>query len=1083
MKKKRKSVAKQIEALHLPLDTNGPLVTLSQDQSSIYKTLVDMAGDGIILLDPQGNILLANKRTEQIGGYSREEIIGCNYAQFLCPESVENMTADLKILLKGGILSDRQVEIRSKRGEKVSLEVSASSIRQDDEIVGFLAIVRDITRRKEVEQEILRQSSLFERQAEEMTSLYNIGVAVASSLDPDEVLNQIYEQVHRLKKVSTFFIALYDKEENRLDFEIFVDKGEHLPKFSRHITPGKGLTEWVVQRGQPLLIRDLQDQQTVPTEWITVGEPTRSWLGIPLMAKGKVIGAMSVQSYETNAFDQDDQQFFQAVANQAVLAIENARLYSAELQRSRESLALLDVAATVSSTLDLTQVLKRIARRTAEICNANRCSIFLLDKEGRKVLPLMSQFASGKADKRLWRIFKESYAEAVDDVPPFKQVIKERKPAIINDVTPADLPARWIEPFDIKSLALVPLTSRDRAIGLMALDYVQEGQHFTKEQVNRASTIGSQVAITIENARLFAEKERRISELASLNQIGRTLSSSLDLDQVLTFFMNSVNELFRVEAGSLLLIEGDELKFRVALGEKGDLVKPFSLKLGQGIAGVAAQEGKSLLVSDVSTDERYYPAIDAATGFVTKSILAVPMKLKEKVIGTIEVINPLKGEVFTEGDKELLEAIAASAAIAIDNARLHQETEHRLAEASTLYTLAKQLATSLDLNTIMETVVTLLRRVISCRGCCIFLLDEESQMLKIEAASGLKPKWREAARLKVGQGVAGRVVKEDHPLYIPDLRQEEDAIFFDPSVRSLLAVPLISRDKVIGALCIDDDTVDAFQASEGRLLTIVASQAAAAIENAQLYRGLQERAQELQRAYEELKELNRLKSEFVQNVSHELRTPLTYIKSYIELILEDREEPLPESYRDSLRIVAQKTDTTIRLVNDIISLQKTSMATLDIAPLSLSEIAQSCVQGVSTIAAEAGIELKTDIPPHLPLIPADHDQVEQVLNNLLDNAIKFSPNGGTITVRIRDEGDHLLTKITDTGIGIPADKLERVFERFYQVDGSTKRRFGGTGLGLAIVKRIVEAHGGNIWVESRLEEGSTFYFTLPKEAG
>jgi len=417
---------------------------------------------------------------------------------------------------------------------------------------------------------------------------------------------------------------------------------------------------------------------------------------------------------------------------------------------------------------------------------------------------------------------------------------------------------------------------------------------------------------------------------------------------------------------------------------------------------------------------------------------------------------------------------------AIENARLFNETQQRLAEVSTLYTVAQQTTTSLDLNEVLENIVSIIKRVLACRGCCIFLVDQETQELSIRAASGLSDKWRDEARLKVGEGISGQVAATGRPIYIPDTHSYPGFIFFDPTVRSLLAVPMTTKDRVIGTLNIDDTRVDAFTDDDGRLLSIAAAQAAVAIENAQLYKGLKERAEKLERAYNELKELDRLKSEFVQNVSHELRTPLTFVKAYVELLLDGTLGELNQRQRESLEIVAERTNTLTRLVRDIIALQQIERESLHLSLVNLGEIAQMALLGAEVTARQAGIVLKADIPSDLPLVPGDRDRLNQVFDNLLGNAIKFSPDGGEVTIRVWDAGDVVEASISDNGIGIPADELEKIFERFYQVDGSTTRRFGGTGLGLAIVKRIVEAHGGRVWAESEQGRGSTFFFTLPK---
>jgi signal transduction histidine kinase len=310
--------------------------------------------------------------------------------------------------------------------------------------------------------------------------------------------------------------------------------------------------------------------------------------------------------------------------------------------------------------------------------------------------------------------------------------------------------------------------------------------------------------------------------------------------------------------------------------------------------------------------------------------------------------------------------------------------------------------------------------------------------------------------------------------------KQEDFIFFDQSVRSLLTVPLTLQQRVIGALTVDSDRPEAFSESDERLLTIAATQAAIAIENARLYASLEQRAQNLAEAYAELKKADRIKDEVTQNVSHELRTPLTFVKSYVEVLLDGGAGPLSDEQRDYLTIVSEKTGVVTRLVNDIMALQQAEQSPARRSAVSLSELARKALRGCAATAEKNGIALVEFLPDDIPLIAGDQDKLLQVFDNLLGNAIKFSPEGGQITVTVEDTVTTVQASVADQGIGIPGDQHQLIFERFYQVDGSARRRFGGTGLGLAIVKGIVEAHDGQVWVESEPGRGSTFFFCIPK---
>jgi signal transduction histidine kinase len=480
-------------------------------------------------------------------------------------------------------------------------------------------------------------------------------------------------------------------------------------------------------------------------------------------------------------------------------------------------------------------------------------------------------------------------------------------------------------------------------------------------------------------------------------------------------------------------------------------------------------------VDDVSQDDRYVERVPGVC-----SALVVPLVAGDRVIGVIDAASSTPGAFGVE-DERLMTTVARQLAVAIENARLHQETERRLAEVSALYQLARQMNTSLDVQARLDAIVCSLQQALGCRACSIALLDSASSMLEIRAAAGIEGRWVRDFNLRLGQGVAGRVALEGRSIYVPDALEYEGFIFFDQSVRSLLAVPLRIQRRVIGTLSVDSDHPDAFSDADERLLTIAASQAAIAIDNARLYASLEQRAKNLVEVCTELQEADRLKEEMVQNVSHELRTPLTFVKGYVELLLAGDAGQLTDEQREYLEIVVEKTNTVTRLVSDIMFLQQADQLPQK-SPVSLVKIARQALRGCAATADQIGLILVDHMPAadDLPLVIGDEGRLHQVFDNLLGNAIKFSPEGGHITVGIEEVGSMLQASVSDQGVGVPKDQQERIFERFYQVDGSARRRFAGVGLGLTIAKRIVEAHGGKIWVESESGGGSTFYFTVPE---
>ncbi|MGB9880297.1 MAG: sensor histidine kinase, partial [Anaerolineae bacterium] len=293
-------------------------------------------------------------------------------------------------------------------------------------------------------------------------------------------------------------------------------------------------------------------------------------------------------------------------------------------------------------------------------------------------------------------------------------------------------------------------------------------------------------------------------------------------------------------------------------------------------------------------------------------------------------------------------------------------------------------------------------------------------------------------------------------------------------ITTAVALPLVVKGEKIGILGLAKEKKEhAFVRSDLELLSVLASQAAIAIQNARLFT-------RLRNAYEQLKELDRMKSDFISTVSHELRSPLHSISGYVQLLL-DGKAPDKATQQECLEIVYRQTQHLTNLINDLLDASRMESASLVLQkePVQMYLAVQEVLADLQPLAEQAQITLTNHLTPDLPVVFGDKERLKQVVRNLVHNAIKFTPKGGHVTISATVEPGRIVVSVQDDGIGIPAEALPRLFERFYQVDSSSTRRAGGTGLGLYICKQIVTAHGGEIWVKSQVGKGSTFSFTLP----
>ena len=571
---------------------------------------------------------------------------------------------------------------------------------------------------------------------------------------------------------------------------------------------------------------------------------------------------------------------------------------------------------------------------------------------------------------------------------------------------------------------------------------------------------------------------------AGLARVGHVLSSTLEPDKILHLILEQAVQVLGAVGGSLVLVDEQtaELVFELALGPTAGFLQGTRMPWGVGLVGEAAVTGQPLIVNDTAADPRWFSGYDDATDFVTQNILCAPMITRQQVIGVLEIVNKQDGSAFSEEEAELLFALASQAAAALINARLYAATRKQAEEVAALLDASQAVTSTPDLDQRLEIIGRKGLSLVNADGCTIFLLDDQAGILKPFISLYDYVDEMMKITLELGQGITGQVALSGEGRIVNQAHLHPDS-FHIPNTplepECILSVPLQVKGIIIGVMTLTQTGEQGFEPHDLELISSLGNQAAVAIENARLYSQLQERAETLQRAFDELAEMDRLRDELVQNMSHELRTPITFIKGYVSLVLDGDLGELSDKQRESLEIVSNKTEQLIRLVNDILTLQTLSPDTLRKEPVSPADLAKRAIAGATVAAQEAEVDINLDCPAELPLVMVDPARITQVLDNLLQNAIKFSSSGGVISIELQEGEEMVWMAVVDNGIGIPADRIGQIFNRFYQVDGSMTRRYGGVGLGLAICKQIVNAHGGKIRVESEEGAGSTFTFSIP----
>lgn len=762
-----------------------------------------------------------------------------------------------------------------------------------------------------------------------------------------------------------------------------------------------------------------------------------------------------------------------AVAQQMKAVHEPERVrHQARPQRHIDELtALHNIDLAITSTLSLDEVLQRVYEQVSGLMDVTTFYIGLYNKRKGK---LRISLVVDEGDRL------EPITLDVQTGSGFAGwVVRNRKPLWIDDWEREQdrLPVEGIaRGTPTQSLMVVPLLVKDELVGVISTQSY-EPHAFDEGHRRLFSSIASQVAIAVENARLFGQVNRRLKEMRLLQRIIVAASSTLDFDEVLNRTMETLQETLDIERMAFALPneEGTALIVHPSTaGFPSNAKGPRRLPMDESIVGRVYRSGRAVLFTDVSDVPSSLEGTPA-----TRTELAVPVRDGDDVVAVLNAESPVL-EDFDEDDLSLFSAAAAQLGVVLKNARLFEQTRHRLTETRVLQEVMRAAATSLDFDKVLERTVDTLHRMLGIEYLSFALPVEDGTALKLHPSQiGYAPEMTEM-RIPLRGSLAGRAYLSGEPQVIGDVRETDVYLEGAPEILSELNVPVRVAGRVVAVLNVESPRTNGFDHEDLHLFEAVAAQLGIVLENARLYETLQKQTAELSQAYEELKEVDRLRTELVQNVSHELRTPFTLVQGYIELLMAGDLGPLSERQREALLVIRRRVDTLQRRTRDLTTLDSLSRKKARSRPTSLLKAVRAALVDLQSRASKAGVRLSRELPDSLPPVMANKEHLIQAFTHLIENAVKFSPDGGTVTVRAWAEDGQSCVAVVDEGIGIEPQHLDHVFERFYQVDGSINRPFGGMGVGLAVVWEIVETYGGSVDVRSAPEAGSTFVVSLPQ---
>lgn len=883
---------------------------------------------------------------------------------------------------------------------------------------------------------------------------------LSAGLNPTRVYGAIHKATQKLMPSEAFVITQLDEITQQIFLVYAVDKTglqEHNP-----VPLGEGLSSHVIMTGTPVLASDISQLNELDAIHFGDPESIRSVLAVPLRIGGKIYGMLSAQSYQANAHTHQDQSMLEMLGAYAAAALENARLFEAEHQRNIELEALRLASLNLTSSLEAKEVLQLILQSTLSMVHAEDAHIFLYD--GKR----LSFGAARWLDQALAKPFSNPRPEGAT------YTVARSGEALVIPATKGH-PMFIDTPWD-SAIASFPLLIGELVVGVMNVAYHQP-HNFDENELRSLRLLADQAAIAIRNAELFESTQRQLQELKLLYSLALSGAEATDEEQLIKHATELIGQtLYPDNFGVLLLNDThDRLSLHGSYQCKIVTLHSQVIPIGHGITGKVAQHGIPIRAPDIRNEPSALRLNEDM-----RAELCVPLKVGQRIIGVINVESHIIGN-FTEDDERLLMTVANQLATGIEKARLFAEITRALDREQRLNEIARTISGALDMPTILNNVLRLATELIGADSAVLIMLSEEEDALPQPYVYNM-PGGGQNLSLSKETGITWHIIESNKSLVLSNYMEHPKAldVIKDIGAHAYIGVPVAVGGKTIGALQLFSSSSDVrFTQRDLGLIESIGLQTGIAIQNARHFAQASQRAAELASALTRLEELDQLKSEFIQNVSHELRTPLAIVRGYIELLTDGTLGDINPEQIDPINIISRRVDMLTHIVEDLTIILEVEGDRMRWEEIDIHAMTMASVSDFQMTVETAGLRLVSTIDPDTQPVYGDSVKLRRTLDNLIGNALKFTPNGGSITVRLIELGESVLIQVADTGIGIPRDKLERVFERFYQVDGSSRRRYGGTGLGLSLVKEITEAHNGSVSVESEENKGTTFSVEIP----
>lgn len=974
----------------------------------------------------------------------------------------------------------KTVKPKSKESIKVKPKPSSAPVKK---IIGGRKSALAKNKLQLVEQQLAQREN-------ELAILNSVQMGLVSKLDFTGIIDLVGDKLYEIFNPNILLIGIYNPATNRTSFPYAINHGikyRDLPERELGAFSGEA-----IRKRQTIVVNEDMERRSAEVGSYTMAgdEDPLSLVYVPIIAGENVLGVISLQSFEReHAFPESDVRLLETLANSMSVALENARLFD-ETQRllkitedrAAELAIINSVQAGLASKLDMEAIYELVGDKLSEVMNSLDIDIRLFSPESNQVFYL----------------YMREHGEKMT-IPPSplqgisKHVFTTRQPLVINEKLAermADLESFTLSGTQMeKSLMAVPIIVGERILGMVSISNYEIENAFNHSNVRLLQTVVSAMSVALENARLFNETQRllketesRNAELAILNSVGEAMTRKLDVRTVTYNVGDKVRDIFKAEIADVLLYDPKTNLVNLVYSYSGQYFEnepPW--ELGEGLTSkIILSRSPLLLNSAQEMDE------NGAASYVTapintedsQSYMGVPIMVGDRVLGVVDVQSN-KPNAFNEDNLRLLQTLSTNMGVAIENARLFdetqrllKETEDRAAELAAISKVSQALVAETELDSTIQLIGRQMREIFNADIVYVALLDPQTNLIHFPYQVG-----ESFTTLKIGEGHTGRIMQTGESLIINrnlnERSKELGVTRIGKESLSYIGVPIKAGKETIGVLSVQNTTAEGvFNEDSLRLLTTIAANAGAALHTAKLLNEAQESRAAAETA-------NNAKSAFLANMSHELRTPLNAIIGFTRIVRKKAEGVLPEKQTDNLDKVLSSGEHLLSLINTVLDIAKIEAGRMDVqaSNFNINILADQCAN-VAAPLIKPNVTLEKNLDPDIPIVHSDQDKIKQIILNLLSNAAKFT-HAGSIRMNVCHSDALFIVDVSDSGIGMTEESLGRIFEEFQQADTSTTRQYGGTGLGLAISRNLAHLLGGDLTVTSTPDVGSTFTLALP----